>query len=68
MVIMLQVNKLYFGQRFDEDGEIEQMCSYCGEWWPADKEFFYGSSGKKSGLSSYCKDCYEHHYRRGKDS
>lgn len=33
----------------------EQLCSKCGEYWPADPEFFYRS---KTGLRGVCKACY----------
>ena len=32
----------------------EKQCSRCGEWWPADTEFFYRNG---AGLHSYCKAC-----------
>ena len=33
----------------------EIQCAKCGEFWPADKEFFYVSKGR---LHSWCKACY----------
>lgn len=38
----------------NSDGSLEQLCSRCLEWWPADTEFFYLSRGK---LESQCKAC-----------
>ena len=26
--------------RYDDDGELEKRCPVCGEYWPADLEFF----------------------------
>lgn len=41
-------------------GELgaERCCSRCREWWPADGEFFYTSSGTRDGLHDWCKACY----------
>lgn len=33
----------------------ERRCVRCGEWWPADEEFFYRLSDGR--LHSYCKAC-----------
>jgi hypothetical protein len=33
----------------------EIKCSKCGEFWPADSEFFFMSKGKPH---SWCKACY----------
>lgn len=48
---------------------LECRCSRCGEYWPADEEFFYMLRGKPH---CYCKACYIEHrhatdpnYRRG---
>ena len=38
-------------KRVNEDGEAEQYCAKCDEWWPADKEFFYPHFAT-------CKACY----------
>ena len=48
------INKNY---RLDEDGEPEKRCSKCGEWWPADNEFFPKRDGSRGGLYSWCKAC-----------
>lgn len=40
--------------RNTELGE-EVRCASCGDFWPADKEFFYFSGGKPH---SWCKACY----------
>lgn len=42
---------------FTELGE-EVQCSLCGEFWPADEEFFYFSHGRPH---SYCRSCYLTH-------
>jgi hypothetical protein len=34
---------------------LEARCSKCGEWWPADSEFFYMLHGRPH---SWCKACY----------
>lgn len=34
----------------------EIRCSKCGEFWPADTEFFFNSGGT---LHSWCKACYQ---------
>lgn len=45
--------------RVNEDGETEKLCIRCGEWWPADKEFFYlAKYHGHDGLSYWCKACY----------
>ena len=36
----------------------EIRCTRCGEFWPADEEFFYRHAG---GWHSYCKACYLSH-------
>lgn len=33
----------------------EARCSKCGDWWPADSEFFYMQHGVPH---AYCKACY----------
>lgn len=33
----------------------EAQCSLCGEYFPADSEFFFSAKGK---LHSWCKACY----------
>ena len=33
----------------------ERRCVRCGEWWPADEEFFYRLSDGR--LHSYCRVC-----------
>lgn len=38
-------------QRLDEDGQLEQQCIKCLEWWPADEEFYYPNFAT-------CKACY----------
>lgn len=43
--------------RLDADGEMEKHCSGCGEWWPADTDFFSPAPSKTLGLDSWCKAC-----------
>ncbi|EEG08201.1 hypothetical protein [Pseudogulbenkiania ferrooxidans] len=33
----------------------EIQCAKCGEFWPAEKDFFYFHKGRPH---SWCKDCY----------
>lgn len=33
---------------------LEKLCTLCGDYWPADTQFFYPKAGK---LSSECKAC-----------
>ena len=35
----------------------EKRCARCGEYWPADEEFFAACRNNKSGLHSYCRAC-----------
>ncbi|MCF9035306.1 hypothetical protein [Acinetobacter nectaris] len=45
----------------------EKQCIHCGEYFPATKEFFYGTGRiKKDGtqiLESNCKDCYKQRFK-----
>lgn len=41
--------------RVNELGEVEKRCTKCGEWLPADNEFFFYE--KKPVLNSWCKAC-----------
>lgn len=36
---------------------LERLCSTCGEFWPADTEFFWATPGG-AGLHCWCKACY----------
>jgi hypothetical protein len=47
--------------RLDEDGMLEKRCPRCGEYWPADTEFFYAHADE---LSSYCRSCNHEHSTR----
>lgn len=46
----------------------EKLCICCGEYFPATKEFFYGTGRiKKDGshsLEANCKACYKERYGR----
>ncbi|WP_281687593.1 hypothetical protein [Pseudomonas citronellolis] len=35
---------------------LEQLCSKCDEYWPADTDFFFKAPNGK--LQAYCKACY----------
>lgn len=42
----------------------QKRCTKCGEYWPADTEFFYRGNGK-DGLHTWCKACVnDETYRR----
>jgi len=51
----VMVDRKTVKERLDEDGGVERHCPKCDEWWPADREFFYGSKEK---LHYWCKACY----------
>jgi len=36
----------------------EKFCRRCGEWWPADDEFFFRNASNPDGLAYSCKACY----------
>lgn len=38
---------------------LEIECCKCGEFYPADTEFFYAQKNTKYGIHSWCKACYE---------
>ncbi len=48
---VMKMKKLKNRQRLDGDGEVEQQCIECLEWWPADEEFYYKNFAR-------CKACY----------
>lgn len=51
--------------RYDDDGFLEKSCSRCGEFWPADTEFYQTTSEPgRVGLGTYCKACMVE-YKRG---
>ncbi len=37
---------------------LERLCNHCGEFWPADTEFFYSVPSQPGGLNEWCKACY----------
>ena len=47
-------------EQFSDDCGHELKCSKCGEFWPADSEFFYCSKGR---ISSWCIACYLNYIR-----
>lgn len=51
--LRLQRKSVKFG-----DAGREKRCGKCGDFWPADTEFFYPSMSQSDGLHCWCKDCY----------
>ena len=49
------------GKFLYDEGMLEKRCSICGDYWPADTEFFYTDT--KAGLHPNCKACYDHNRR-----
>lgn len=49
-----------------EGGDVgeEKRCSTCGEFWPADREFFFASKSRCSQLMSSCIACTVERRRR----
>lgn len=46
--------------RHDSDGELERRCSCCGDYWPADAEFFFRNPQRSAdGLHVWCKACHQ---------
>lgn len=43
---------------FDVELGPVKRCPKCGEWWPADREFFYAKKDTASGLQSWCRACW----------
>ena len=37
--------------------EPEKFCKKCGEWWPADGEFFFRRARNPDGLDWACRAC-----------
>jgi hypothetical protein len=37
--------------------EREKRCISCGEYWPADEEFFVPAKASRDGLSARCHAC-----------
>ncbi|GEM_PF-1901852 len=44
--------------RYSELGELEKTCCVCGEWWPADTEFYFAQASSPDGLTPACRACY----------
>jgi hypothetical protein len=40
---------------------LEKHCAKCSEWWPADREFFFGDPEGVHRLFYCCKACYREH-------
>lgn len=40
---------------------LEKFCAKCEEWWPADREFFFGDPEGVARLFYCCKACYREH-------
>ncbi len=47
----------------------EKRCTYCHEYFPFDKDFFYknGFKNGKQQWTAHCRACYIEHYRSGYD-
>lgn len=51
--------------RHDAELGLEKRCATCGDYYPADTEFFFaGSDG--DGLHCSCKDCHKQSYQRAR--
>ncbi|OPH35191.1 Uncharacterised protein [Moraxella atlantae] len=51
------------------DCGIEKQCTFCQEYYPIAREFFYRSGKDKQGKTKYtaqCIDCYSANYKKGK--
>lgn len=46
---------LRHGKYIHTDLGLEQRCSICGSYWPADTEFFYAQGDR---IASQCKACF----------
>lgn len=42
----------------------EKRCYRCGDYWPADREFFYYRNGKPHDMCRACENEYNAEYRR----
>ena len=40
---------------------VEKLCAKCEEWWPADRQFFFGDPEGVHRLFYCCKACYREH-------
>jgi hypothetical protein len=40
-----------------QDGSLEKVCPECGEWLPADTEFWDTQISTRDRLRSYCRAC-----------
>lgn len=49
--------RLKEGRYRQSDGQLEKRCCACGEYWPADSEFFYLHKNGPDGLRNCCKAC-----------
>ena len=36
----------------------QKRCSHCGEWWPADSDFYQYNRATRDGFHSWCKACW----------
>lgn len=62
-------DQVFIPQRFIQtELGAEKYCKGCDEYYPADREFFFGTgSFKKDGspcLETLCKACYKEKYKR----
>lgn len=60
----LERSTVFRGRAASDTDAIERLCSRCGEWWPADTEFFVLSPGTAGGLATACRACRLQHSPR----
>ena len=59
--------RLAEGRYVFTDLGLELRCPACGDYWPADTEFFFPQPGKTGGLHCYCKACYREKTRAAQE-
>lgn len=47
----------FTGARVESELGVEQCCRGCGEYWPADAEFFAPQASGRDGLTPRCRAC-----------
>jgi hypothetical protein len=53
-MVMVEGKNLGPNYRNDSELGLVKRCTRCGEWWPADGEFYWKDKGV---LHSWCKAC-----------
>lgn len=53
--------------RFDPILGMEKKCTRCGQWWPADGEFYPYADLVTKRLGAWCKCCTLEYKARGKN-